>query len=97
MFGEITWPWGLQDVVNDPKHSAALATHKALDLMGGVTVRQTVVEHDDFAGKWWILPGKNVVDFTLNDGFYPLNLGFHVFLANWWDWRLHKLDTNGQT
>jgi hypothetical protein len=24
-------------------------------------------------------------------------LGFHVFLANWWDWRLHKLDTNGQT
>ena len=26
---------GLRDVLNDPKHSAALATHKALDLMGG--------------------------------------------------------------
>lgn len=26
---------GLTDVLHDPKHSAALATHKALDLMGG--------------------------------------------------------------
>lgn len=36
----------LQDVVNDPKHSAALATHKALDLMGGGFVKMAqVVAH----------------------------------------------------
>lgn len=36
----------LMDVLNDPKHSAALATHKALDLMGGGFVKMAqVVAH----------------------------------------------------
>ncbi len=35
---------GLRDVLNDPKHSAALATRKALDLMGGPHFVAGVVE-----------------------------------------------------
>eukprot|EP00434_Breviolum_minutum_P014282 symbB.v1.2.012590.t1/scaffold871.1/size156202/3 len=36
----------VRDVLNDPKHSAALATHKALDLMGGGFVKMAqVVAH----------------------------------------------------
>lgn len=109
LFEEITSAGGLQDVVNDPKHSAALATHKALDLMGGPGRRGRLVEDGDLGRKWgeWMkisgcfLP-KNVDVCNLSvqpkSWILAIKSGMNqvfLFLANWWDWRIHQLDTDG--